>query len=145
MGIFLFTTASRPALGPTQPPIFWVPGVLSLWVKWSEREADHSPPSSAEVKDPFPHYAFTYHRSKSAGTVHNCQQFLQIPLCPGANTTGPEHSPHVSCCWYPDQTVQRFRRFEQVRLAYTCLELPHVKDDWFLSRCSDRLQAFNCN
>jgi hypothetical protein len=24
LGIFLFTTSSRPALGPTQPPIEWV-------------------------------------------------------------------------------------------------------------------------
>jgi hypothetical protein len=35
LGIFLFTTASRPALRPTQPPIRWVPGALSLGVKWS--------------------------------------------------------------------------------------------------------------
>jgi hypothetical protein len=28
--IFPFTTASRPALGPTQPPIQWVPEALSL-------------------------------------------------------------------------------------------------------------------
>jgi hypothetical protein len=47
----LITTASRIALGPTQPPIQWVPGVLSLGVKWSGREADHSPSSSAEVKE----------------------------------------------------------------------------------------------
>jgi hypothetical protein len=51
LGIFLFTTASRTALGPTQPPIQWVPGTLSLRVKRQGREADHSPPSSAEVKN----------------------------------------------------------------------------------------------
>jgi hypothetical protein len=49
-GNFLFTTVSRTAVGPTQPPIQWVPGVLSLEVKWPGREADHSPPSSAEIK-----------------------------------------------------------------------------------------------
>jgi hypothetical protein len=50
-GNFLFTTASRTALGPTQPPIQWIPGFLSLGVKRPVREADHSPPSSAEVKE----------------------------------------------------------------------------------------------
>jgi hypothetical protein len=50
LGIFLLTTMSRTALGPTQPPIQWVPGVLSLGVKWPCCEADHSPPSSAKVK-----------------------------------------------------------------------------------------------
>jgi hypothetical protein len=34
-----------------QPPIQWVPGALSLGVKLPGREADHSPPSSAEVKE----------------------------------------------------------------------------------------------
>jgi hypothetical protein len=42
--------SSRPALGPTQPPIEWVPGALSLGVKRQEREADHSPSAIAEVK-----------------------------------------------------------------------------------------------
>jgi hypothetical protein len=51
LGIFLFTIASRPALGPTQPPIQWVPGALSLGVKRPGHEADLSPPSSAEVKE----------------------------------------------------------------------------------------------
>jgi hypothetical protein len=41
-GIFLFTTASRPALGPIQPPIKWVARALSLGVKQPGREADHS-------------------------------------------------------------------------------------------------------
>jgi hypothetical protein len=48
--IFLFSTASRPTLGPTQPSIPLVPRALSPGVKQQEREADHSPPSSAEVK-----------------------------------------------------------------------------------------------
>jgi hypothetical protein len=39
-----------PVLGPTQPPIQWLPGVLSPALKRPWLEADHSPPSSAEVK-----------------------------------------------------------------------------------------------
>jgi hypothetical protein len=39
------------ALGPTQLPIQWVPAALSPEVKRPGREADHSPPSSAEVKN----------------------------------------------------------------------------------------------
>jgi len=42
---------SRTALGPTQPPIQWVPGALYLVVKRPGHEADHSSPSSAEVKE----------------------------------------------------------------------------------------------
>jgi hypothetical protein len=40
--IFLLT-ASRPALGPTQPTIHWVLEVLSPGLKRPGREADHSP------------------------------------------------------------------------------------------------------
>jgi hypothetical protein len=48
--IFPVTSVSRPALRPTQPPAQWVPGVLSPGVKARpRRDADHSPPSSAEV------------------------------------------------------------------------------------------------
>jgi hypothetical protein len=51
MGIFLFTTPTRPALGPIQPCIQWITWTLSLGVNLPGREADHSPPSSAEVKE----------------------------------------------------------------------------------------------
>jgi hypothetical protein len=48
--IFPLSSVSRPALGPTQPPVQWIPGVLSRGVKARpERDADHSHPSSAEV------------------------------------------------------------------------------------------------
>jgi hypothetical protein len=41
---FLYFTVSRPALGPTQPPIQRIPGVLSPGIKQLGREVDHSPP-----------------------------------------------------------------------------------------------------
>jgi hypothetical protein len=50
-GNFSFSTASRKALGLTQPPIQWEPGALSLGLRRPGREANHSPPSSAEVKN----------------------------------------------------------------------------------------------
>jgi hypothetical protein len=43
--------SSRLALGPTQPPIHWVLGALSTGVMRPGCEADHSPPTSAEVKE----------------------------------------------------------------------------------------------
>jgi hypothetical protein len=46
---FLFATASRSALGPTQPPIQWVPGAISLGVKRPGCKTNHSPKSNAEV------------------------------------------------------------------------------------------------
>jgi hypothetical protein len=46
-----FTTESRPAPGPTQPLIQWAIGVPSVGVKRPGSEADHSPPSHAEVKN----------------------------------------------------------------------------------------------
>ena len=39
---------SRPAVGPTQPPVQWVPGP-SQGKNWPERDADPSPRSNAVV------------------------------------------------------------------------------------------------
>jgi hypothetical protein len=63
LGIFPFFTASRPALGPTQPPIKSVQGTFSSGEKRQGREADHFLPSSAEVKNAWlytstPQYVF---------------------------------------------------------------------------------------
>jgi hypothetical protein len=58
--VFFLFTAFRPSLGPAQPPTHRIPEALSAGVKRQGREADHSPPSSAEVKNdgpvtPLPH------------------------------------------------------------------------------------------
>jgi hypothetical protein len=58
--MFLYSMASRLALGRTQPPVQQVLGALSSRVKQLGREDDHSPPSSAEIKNgeampPVPH------------------------------------------------------------------------------------------
>jgi hypothetical protein len=47
---FLFPTSSQLALRCTQPSIQCIPEALSPGVKRPGREADHSPPTSAEVK-----------------------------------------------------------------------------------------------
>jgi len=51
IGTVLFSTMSRPALGPTQPPIQWVLDALPLGIKRPGREADDSLPYSADVKN----------------------------------------------------------------------------------------------
>jgi hypothetical protein len=48
---FLPSPVSRLALGPTRPHIQWVQGPLSPGAKRPGREANRSPPSSAEVKN----------------------------------------------------------------------------------------------
>jgi hypothetical protein len=63
------TTASRLDLGPTQPPKQWVTGALSLGVKQPRREADHSPPSSAEVKE----WVELYLHSPNTPSLHGAQ------------------------------------------------------------------------
>jgi len=48
---FLFVTTSRPALGPHPPSYAMGTGCSFPGVKRPEREADHSPPSIAKVKN----------------------------------------------------------------------------------------------
>jgi hypothetical protein len=61
-------SASRPALKSTQSPIVLVPEALSSKVKWQGREANHSRPSSVEIKNgeaihPLPHIIPSWHSS----------------------------------------------------------------------------------
>jgi hypothetical protein len=57
---FLFFAESGSVLRSTQPPMQWIQRDLSAGIKRQGREAEHSPPSSAEVRNgrtatPFPH------------------------------------------------------------------------------------------
>jgi len=65
----------RLAPEPTQPPIKWVPGILSLAVKEPGREADHSPLSSAEVKNAWSYTStvrYTFMTWFSVKEKHKC-------------------------------------------------------------------------
>jgi hypothetical protein len=82
LGILLFTTTSRPALGPTQAPLKRVPAALSLGAKWPRREADRSPPSSAEANNALS-YTST-HKIHLQGVVLSLKKhrdnFTSLPL-----------------------------------------------------------------
>jgi hypothetical protein len=85
METYLFITASRTALGPTKPSVQLVPGVPSLGVKGSGREANHSPSSSAEVKEcvglylhsPIRLHGLVFSLNKSRGTTLSLPLFLR--------------------------------------------------------------------
>jgi hypothetical protein len=102
--------SSRPALGSTQPPIHWVPGALSPWVKRPSREADHSAPTSAEVKKsgsihPLPYapsWQGAYLRYLSTGTtISNVNKVeLENSVCKVLITVyGCEHDGHYCPRW----------------------------------------------
>jgi hypothetical protein len=71
------------ALGPTQPPIQWVPGALSLGVKWPGREADHSPPGQRKSGAVLPLHQYAsmvWYSVKSTGTTLPIPLPLPLPL-----------------------------------------------------------------
>jgi hypothetical protein len=70
--IFPFTATSRPALGPNQ----WIPASLSLRVKRSGREADHSPPYSAGVKNAWSYTSTPPHILLRSAPVTTARRFL---------------------------------------------------------------------
>jgi hypothetical protein len=84
-GKFFFTIASRTALGPTQLPIQWVPGALSLGLKRPGREADHWPHLVPRSKNEWgytstPQYVFmawclVKHRDKFIFYLYYCYCF----------------------------------------------------------------------
>jgi hypothetical protein len=70
VGSKIVFAASRPALGPSQPPVHWVPG----GDKAAGREADDSPPTNAEVKKTWiytstPPYVFYFYSIEKSADV----------------------------------------------------------------------------
>jgi hypothetical protein len=94
--IFPLTSVSKPALGPTQPPVQWVPGVLSRGVKrgrgvmltthphlvprsWMSRSYTSSPPSASMAYNGTDLLYFTMKALHGIGTIpnykHHCVRF----------------------------------------------------------------------
>jgi hypothetical protein len=83
---------------------FTLPGVLSLGVKRSGREADHSPPSSAEVKECVELYLHSPNMSSWTGT--------NLPLNVIKDTILPS---------FPStRTLPWFRRITKIRVSCFC-------------------------
>jgi hypothetical protein len=75
--IFHLYKSSRLALVHTQPPFKYIKGTLSLGVKQRRHEADHSPPSNAEVKidrsfNTTPPRCLNYIHKDNFTFYHNC-------------------------------------------------------------------------
>jgi hypothetical protein len=88
-GSFLFNTASRTAPEPTQPPIQWAPGALFVGVKRPGREANHSPPFSAEVKECVEIYLHSPNTPSWRGAQKKAKgqlYCLLLPLLPACNS-----------------------------------------------------------
>jgi hypothetical protein len=63
-------------LEPTQPPIQWVPGALSLEVKRPGCEADHSAPSNAEVNNEWSYTSISQYVSMAWCSVESTRILL---------------------------------------------------------------------
>jgi hypothetical protein len=72
-------TTSRPALGPIQLPIQWVPRALSLEIKQPGHEADHSPPSSTKIKECKELHLHSPNKSSWYGAKLNTETTLCLP------------------------------------------------------------------
>jgi hypothetical protein len=110
---FHLSVSSRPALGPTQPPIHWVPGALSPGVKRQEREADHSPPTSVKAKKTLIYITGSLwrHQSQQSFNTSTPFNFLFYSLHVSAPTGHPQVRYTISYyfCFWRTVSIQRIR------------------------------------
>ena len=111
---------SRPTLGPTQPPVRWVPGLY-----WGLRAAgcdtDPSPPSSAVFKKEYS-YTSTYPMGHTACTEPQC-------LYNGALYLFSITSLDI---WYMTIILSHIIRLAGMGLAVTQIQLLATKNDHFI-------------
>ena len=81
---FYFSKISRLTVGFTQLPVHWVSGVIFVGIKQVGREADHSSPSTAEVKNEWSYAS----APQCLHGIHRCHfpctfifHFCFAPLC----------------------------------------------------------------
>jgi len=81
-GVRDFPHLSRPALGPTQPPVQWVPGIFSGGKERPGRDADPSPSSSAVVHERVEVYLYSpygrYGLYRASVPVQGCTSPLPL-------------------------------------------------------------------
>jgi hypothetical protein len=112
LGIFLFDTKSRAALESTQSPIQWVSAVVSLGLKRPGRAADHSPPSSAEVKECVELYLHSPNTS-------SWRTILPLPYKPYACVTCNIVTIKFNIKWI---WLERLFTVEQLKLLFNTME-----------------------
>jgi hypothetical protein len=59
MAVFFFASTTISAQGPTQPTQ-WIKATSSSRIKWSRHEANHIPPTNAEVNNVWSYTLFIY-------------------------------------------------------------------------------------
>jgi hypothetical protein len=123
LGIFLFTTVSRTALGPTHPPIQWVPGALSLRLKRPGREADHSPQSSAEIKNTWSYTSTLRYVFMAWCLVKHRDNFT-------TNIVLAQFTVSVNLHWFTDH----FSAMGEIRNTYEILDGKHWRKERPLER-----------
>jgi tryptophan synthase alpha subunit len=85
--------SSRPVLGSTQPTSQWVRGALSPRLKRPGREANHSPPTSAEVKKMLIYISTPYTPSwRIAQLVKHRDNFIYLLSTPQNSHLRDNHS-----------------------------------------------------
>jgi hypothetical protein len=99
-------------VGSTQPPIQWVPGSVYPGVKQPRREADHSPPTSAEIKK-----TWVYTSTPPQVFMAQCLiSYVQVQI-------------YVTLQWRIIDTYERILRITSRSLVSLLSATPRIRDN----------------